>query len=91
MGRSIPDSRLEDINQELEGDIMVRQVFHPFLQFLQFLHWFLLFDIFSYCFLFLLIFFSLIYSFIHSIIHSSGLLTNNFSFLDKLKKVYPAI
>ncbi|XP_023336602.1 zinc transporter 9, partial [Eurytemora carolleeae] len=27
VGRSIPDSRLEDINQELEGDIMVRQVY----------------------------------------------------------------
>ena len=27
MGRSIPDDRLEKINQELEGDIMVRQVY----------------------------------------------------------------
>ena len=27
VGRSIPDDRLEKINQELEGDIMVRQVY----------------------------------------------------------------
>ena len=27
VGRSIPDDRLEDINQGLEGDIMVRQVY----------------------------------------------------------------
>ena len=27
VGRSIPDDRLHDINQELEGDIMVRQVY----------------------------------------------------------------
>ena len=27
VGRSIPDDRLEDINRELEGDIMVRQAY----------------------------------------------------------------
>ena len=26
VGRSIPDERLKEINRELEGDIMVRQV-----------------------------------------------------------------
>ena len=27
VGRSIPDDRIEEINRELEGDIMVRQVY----------------------------------------------------------------
>lgn len=27
VGRSIPDERLKEINRELEGDIMVRQVY----------------------------------------------------------------
>ena len=27
VGRSIPDDRIEDINRQLEGDIMVRQVY----------------------------------------------------------------
>ena len=27
VGRSIPDNRIEDINRQLEGDIMVRQVY----------------------------------------------------------------
>ena len=27
VGRSIPDDRIDDINRQLEGDIMVRQVY----------------------------------------------------------------
>ena len=93
MGRSIPDNRLEDINKELEGDIMVRQVrsfsyfilsYNSSLRYFSSNYsciWFNFFGLFSYCFLFLLIFFLF-----NLFIHSSALLTKNYSFLNRFKK-----